>query len=118
MTEPGDLVFGSPETAQEFAPVGYSHQLRIIPGIVKLLGAIVLVVPGFANLKALHPQLPSASPPALKDRYETLRTFIEALGDDIQSKQLKNYIASRRLKNFACVGVRAPIRNHSGLRET
>jgi predicted transport protein len=46
------------------------------------------------------------SPPALKDRYETLRTFIEALGDDIQTKQLKNYIAFRRLKNFACVEVR------------
>jgi predicted transport protein len=43
---------------------------------------------------------------ALKDRYETLRAFIEALGDDIQTKQLKNYIAFRRLKNFACVEVR------------
>ena len=42
----------------------------------------------------------------LKDRYETLRAFIEALGDDIQTKQLKKYIAFRRLKNFACVEVR------------
>lgn len=48
----------------------------------------------------------SQSPPALKDRYETLRSFIEALGDDIQTKQLKNYIAFRRLKNFACIEVR------------
>jgi predicted transport protein len=46
------------------------------------------------------------SPPALKDRYETLRAFIEALGDDIQSKQLRNYIAFRRLKNFACVEIK------------
>jgi predicted transport protein len=47
------------------------------------------------------------SPLALKDRYETLRAFIEALGDDIQVKQLKNYMAFRRLANFACVEVRA-----------
>jgi predicted transport protein len=47
------------------------------------------------------------SPTALKDRYETLRAFIEALGDDIQTKQLKNYMAFRRLANFACVEVRA-----------
>jgi predicted transport protein len=46
------------------------------------------------------------SSPALKDRYETLRAFIQALGDDIQTKQLKNYIAFRRLANFACVEVR------------
>jgi predicted transport protein len=46
------------------------------------------------------------SPPVLKDRYETLRAFIEALGDDVQSKQLLYYIAFRRLKNFACVEVR------------
>jgi Domain of unknown function (DUF5655) len=42
---------------------------------------------------------------ALKDRYETLRAFIEALGDDVQSKQLLYYIAFRRLKNFACVEI-------------
>lgn len=47
------------------------------------------------------------SPPALKDRYESLRAFVEALGDDIQTKQLKDYIAFRRLKNFACVEVRS-----------
>jgi predicted transport protein len=46
------------------------------------------------------------SPPALRDRFETLRSFIEALGDDVQSKQLKNYIAFRRLKNFACVEIK------------
>jgi len=48
----------------------------------------------------------SQSPRMLKDRYENLRAFIEALGDDIQTKQLKYYIAFRRLKNFACVEVR------------
>ena len=42
---------GSPQTAQVFAHVGYPQQLRIILGIAKLLGAIVLVVPGVARVK-------------------------------------------------------------------
>jgi uncharacterized membrane protein YphA (DoxX/SURF4 family) len=42
---------GSPQVAQGFAHVGYPQQLRIILGIAKLLGAITLVVPGFAKLK-------------------------------------------------------------------
>jgi len=37
-----------------------------------------------------------------KDRYETLKAFIMALGDDVQEKTLKNYIAYKRLHNFAC----------------
>jgi predicted transport protein len=49
------------------------------------------------------------SAPAIKDRFETLRAFVEALGDDIQTNQLKNYIAFRRLTNFACVEVRPQI---------
>ena len=42
---------GSPQTAQVFAHLGYPQQLRIILGIAKLLGAIVLVVPGLARVK-------------------------------------------------------------------
>ncbi len=45
------------------------------------------------------------SPPALKHRYEKMRKFIEERGDDVQTKQLKNYVAFRRLKNFACVEI-------------
>jgi uncharacterized membrane protein YphA (DoxX/SURF4 family) len=44
-------LLGNPQTAQEFAHVGYPQQLRIILGIAKLLGAIALVVPGLAELK-------------------------------------------------------------------
>lgn len=43
--------------------------------------------------------------PELRDRYEALRVFLLALGDDVQLKQLKYYVAFRRLKNFACVEV-------------
>ncbi len=38
-----------------------------------------------------------------KDRFDRLRAFMMALGDDVQEKTLKNYFAFRRLKNFACV---------------
>src|SRR5256712_12132254 len=42
---------GSPQAVQGFAHVGYPQQLRIILGVAKLLGAIILVVPGLAKLK-------------------------------------------------------------------
>jgi predicted transport protein len=41
----------------------------------------------------------------LKDLFEALKEFITGLGDDIQIKTLKNYIAFRRFKNFACVEI-------------
>jgi uncharacterized membrane protein YphA (DoxX/SURF4 family) len=42
---------GSPQAVQGFAHVGYPQQLRIILGIAKLVGAVTLIVPGFARLK-------------------------------------------------------------------
>lgn len=41
----------------------------------------------------------------LTDRLESLKAFIIALGDDIQLKTLKYYIAFKRIKNFACVEI-------------
>ena len=46
------------------------------------------------------------SPERLKDRFESLKAFVTALGDDVQVKQLKYYMAFTRLGNFACVEVR------------
>lgn len=43
--------------------------------------------------------------PALTDLYDSLRAFLLGLGDDVQEKQLKYYVAFRRIKNFACVEV-------------
>lgn len=37
-----------------------------------------------------------------KDRYEMLKSFMLSLGDDVQEKTLKYYIAFKRLRNFAC----------------
>jgi uncharacterized membrane protein YphA (DoxX/SURF4 family) len=42
---------GNPQAVQGFAHIGYPQQLRIILGIAKLLGAIILLVPGFPKLK-------------------------------------------------------------------
>jgi predicted transport protein len=47
----------------------------------------------------------SQAAPELRDLYEAVRQFLEGLGDDVQVKELKNYIAFKRLKNFACVEV-------------
>lgn len=41
--------------------------------------------------------------PALRDRYEALKAFMEALGDDVTVSVLKYYVAFKRLRNFACV---------------
>jgi predicted transport protein len=46
--------------------------------------------------------LPS-SPSLLKDRYEALRSFLTALGDDVQVIPTKHYVAFKKLHNFACV---------------
>ena len=42
---------GGQEAVQGFAHVGYPQQLRVILGIAKPLGAIALIIPGFAVLK-------------------------------------------------------------------
>lgn len=42
----------------------------------------------------------------LLDLYQALRDHILALGDDIQEKKLKYYVAFKKLRNFACVEVR------------
>jgi predicted transport protein len=41
----------------------------------------------------------------VRDLFAEVRTFIMALGDDVQEKQLKLYMAYRRIKNFASVVV-------------
>lgn len=40
------------------------------------------------------------------DRFEALRAYMIALGDDVQETTLRFYIAFKRIKNFACVEFR------------
>jgi uncharacterized membrane protein YphA (DoxX/SURF4 family) len=42
---------GNPQAVEGFTHVGYPQQLRILLGIAKGLGAIVLVIPGVPKLK-------------------------------------------------------------------
>lgn len=42
---------GGPQAVEGFKHVGYPQQLRILLGIAKPLGAIVLLIPGFIKLK-------------------------------------------------------------------
>lgn len=52
--------------------------------------------------KTAQEQLAQAQP-AIRQLYESLAGELNALGDDVQEKHLKLYVAFRRLKNFACV---------------
>ena len=41
----------------------------------------------------------------VKDLYEEIDNYILSLGEDIQSKKLKFYVAYKKIKNFACLEV-------------
>lgn len=44
--------------------------------------------------------------PSIIDRYEAVRAYLLALGDDVQETTLRYYIAFKRIKNFVCVEFR------------
>lgn len=52
--------------------------------------------------KTAEEQLAQAQP-VIKELYATLVGHLMSLGDDVQERHLKLYVAFRRLKNFACV---------------
>src|SRR5688572_7699599 len=66
-----------------------------------------LLVLELVNRRATEPPTApkgsGATDQELNDRFEALKAFLSALGDDVQMKTLKHYIAFKRLKNFACV---------------
>lgn len=43
------------------------------------------------------------APVALRQLWDSLTDFLTALGDDVQVKELKTYVAFKRIKNFACL---------------
>lgn len=59
-----------------------------------------------AKDKTVTDQLALAGPD-LTDLYEALKTTLVSMGDDVQVKTLKLYIAFKRIKNFATVEVQA-----------
>ena len=50
-----------------------------------------------------HLEKLEALSPELKELYSSLCGYIETLGDEVASNQLKQYLAYRKVKNFACI---------------
>ena len=57
-----------------------------------------------SNQKTISEILKALDGP-LQDLFQALRAHLLALGDDVQEKTLKFYVAFKRLRNFACVEV-------------
>lgn len=66
-------------------------------------GSTVVKAPGQGGSDYLDRLQKTTS--ATRDRFESLRAFLLALGDDVQMKTQKVYIAFKRIKNFACVEI-------------
>lgn len=68
--------------------------------------------PKKSSPRTIVDRLAQASP-EVRDRYEALKAYLLALGDDVQLKTAKDYFAFRRLKNFACVEVHPQVKRIS-----
>ena len=79
---------------------------------VKGAPAIAVGAPGSEGAAAAHGKYKTISAvieeldAAMIDRFEALRAYLTALGDDVQETTLRFYIAFKRIKNFACVEFR------------
>lgn len=76
--------------------------------LVNVTSALTTVAANTSSLKNVGAQktiseMYESLNPDVRDRYEKLKAYIEALGDDIVVKPLKIYIAFKRFKNFACI---------------
>jgi Uncharacterized conserved protein len=60
---------------------------------------------GKHQVKTVSDYLAQASEP-LRELYQALEDSLVAMGDDVEKKVLKHYIAFKRIKNFACVEVK------------
>ena len=60
---------------------------------------------GHSKAEKSHKEQIEHAPQMLAELFESLRSYINSLGDDVDEKQLKHYTAFRRLKNVACVAI-------------
>ena len=49
-------------------------------------------------------RLANASQP-MRDLFEAITAFLQGLGDDVQTRELKYYMAFKRIKNFVCLEI-------------
>jgi predicted transport protein len=52
-----------------------------------------------------HLSVLQQAPDDMRDLFESLKAFLFALGDDVQMKSLKNYVAFKRMRNFAAAAI-------------
>lgn len=83
--------------------------------LVNAVAVEAVVEPGFGNgTKAIYKTVSdylAQSDTELRDRFEALKAFLHSLGDDVQMKTLKYYIAFSRIKNFACLLIHTNTKN-------
>ena len=60
---------------------------------------------GKHQVKTVSDYLAQATDP-LKEMYQALEDSLLTMGDDVEKKVLKHYIAFKRIKNFACVEIK------------
>lgn len=60
--------------------------------------------------KATAEEQLAAAPSDVRDLYEATKAYLLGLGDDVQLQPMKFYFAFKRLKNFACVELRAKMK--------
>jgi predicted transport protein len=76
-----------------------------VKGLVSLGSAGNGTVPVSGKQKTISTVLAELDA-SMIDRFEALRAYLVALGDDVQETTLQLYIAFKRIKNFACVEFR------------
>jgi len=91
----GDLLLLEQLTATSAKPVGGASPLTPLPGSG-----------GAGKKQKTTSQHIAEAPAAVLDLYLAVAAYLEAAGDDVQIKVNDNYVAFRRLKNFACVELR------------
>lgn len=84
-----DLLAATSVKTKPTVAVGVSGSEGMVPGKYKTISTVM------EELDA-----------AMADRFEALRAYMMALGDDVQETTLRFYIAFKRIKNFACVEFR------------
>jgi predicted transport protein len=76
-----------------------------VKGLVNLGSGGNGTVPASGKQKSISTVM-SELDASMIDRFEALRAYLTALGDDVQETTLQLYIAFKRIKNFACVEFR------------
>lgn len=82
---------------------GSNEQASVTPVLLNIQPELPLDRP--QSTYRTFPELLERASPELKELWRAIQAFLLGLGDDVQTKQLKYYVAFRRLRNFSSVEV-------------